>query len=75
MLALRTFEDTMLCPICGGLIDECTAPENEHAYKVDPPTRCFKTTALMRFMADDWDKRPHNRALMLGAKLVPRQPR
>ena len=74
MLALKLYEDTMICPLCGGLISECTSPENEMAYKVDPPTRCHKTTALMRYMEGDgqWDKRPHNRALLVGATLSAR---
>jgi len=71
MLALKHFEDTMLCPLCGGLLSECTDIENEMAYKVDPPTRCHKTTAILRAQ-DDWEERPRNRALMLGARLVKR---
>lgn len=69
LLALKLFEDTRLCPMCGGPIEVCTNPENEHAYQVPPPTRCHKTTAIMKAMGDDWDKRPHNGALMLGAQL------
>lgn len=69
MLALKLYEDTRLCPMCGGPIEECTNVENEMRYKVDPPTRCHKQTAILRAMDDDWDKRPHNRALMLGALL------
>lgn len=70
MLALKVYEDTMLCPMCGGPISECTDPDNEMAYKVDPPTRCHKTTALMRAQGDDWTSRPYYRALMLVARLV-----
>lgn len=69
MLALKTYREAYICPMCGGPIEECTAVENEMAYKVDPPTRCHKTTAILRAQDDDWDKRPHNRALMLGARL------
>lgn len=72
MLALKTYRDTMLCPLCGGPLSECTDVENEMAYKVDPPTRCHKQTAILRAMDDDWEKRPHNRALMLGARLTKR---
>ena len=72
MIALALYEDSMVCPLCGGPISECTDPANEHAYKTDPPTRCFKTTEQLRFMSDDWDKRPHNRALMLITRLIRR---
>lgn len=73
MIALKLYEDTMVCPMCGGPISECTDPDNEMAYKVDPPTRCHKTTALMRYQKDGWDERPYNRALMLVARLIPRK--
>lgn len=74
MLALKLYEDTMLCPLCGGPKSECLNPENEMAFKVDPPTRCHKTTSIMRYMEGDgqWDKRPHNRALLVGARKVER---
>lgn len=71
MLALKIYEDTMICPLCKGPISECTDSDNEMAYKVDPPTRCHKQTAVLRYMEGDgqWDKRPYNRALLLGAHL------
>ncbi|KUM31570.1 hypothetical protein AQ436_00060 [Arthrobacter sp. EpRS66] len=74
MLALKLYEDTMVCPMCGGPISECTDPDNEMFYKVDPPTRCHKLTAQMRYMENDgqWDKRKYNRALMLITRLVRR---
>lgn len=71
LLALKVYEDTRLCPMCGGPIEECTSIDNEMAYKVDPPTRCHKTTAIMRYQKDGWDERPYNRALMLGARFEP----
>lgn len=75
MLALKLYEDTMLCPMCGGPISECTDPDNEMAYKVDPPTRCHKTTAKLRYMENEgqWAKRKYNRALMLIVKLARRK--
>lgn len=72
MLALKLYEDTRLCPLCGGPLSECTDPANEMAYKVDPPTRCHKQTAIMRYQENDgqWDKRPYNRALMIVARFI-----
>lgn len=72
MLALKVYETSMVCPMCGGPLSECTDPDNEMAYKVDPPTRCHKTTAIMRYQKDGWDSRPYNRALMLITRLVKR---
>lgn len=70
MLALSLFEDTRLCPMCGGLLSECTDPKNEYAYKVDPPTRCHRTTAILKAQDSDWDERPFNRALMVVARFI-----
>lgn len=70
MLGLKLYEDTMVCPMCGGPLSECTDPANEMAYKVDPPTRCHKTTAILRYQQDGWEDRPYNRALMLITRLV-----
>lgn len=45
MLALQYYRSG-LCPKCGSPVEECHAPENEGRYRVPPPERCHKTTAL-----------------------------
>lgn len=47
MVALAEWRST-LCPLCHGPREECEAFENENAYTVPPPSRCHKTTALLR---------------------------
>lgn len=71
MLALKVYEDTMLCPLCGGPKSECLNPDNETRYRVDPPTRCHRTTAQLRFMKGDgqWEKREYNQALLVHTHL------
>lgn len=46
MLALADYRAT-LCPVCGGPMADCTAPENERKFKTDLPTRCHRQTATL----------------------------
>lgn len=46
MLALQFYRDAMVCPKCGGPVSECQDPANEGRFKMDPPVRCHRTTAL-----------------------------
>lgn len=41
MLALAVHRDS-LCPTCGGLLADTTAPENEGKYKPELPLKCFR---------------------------------
>lgn len=41
MLALAAHRAS-LCPTCGGVLAETTAPENETRYKAELPIECFR---------------------------------
>jgi hypothetical protein len=45
MLALAEYEMS-LCPGCGGDMDETHSARDHTEYKVDPPHRCQKCTAI-----------------------------
>ena len=44
-LALLDY-DADACPGCGGQMTETTSPDAEYGYRVPPPTRCHRCTAL-----------------------------
>jgi hypothetical protein len=45
MLALQAYED-LACAGCGGLLSDTTAEGAEDGYRVPPPTRCHRCTAI-----------------------------
>lgn len=67
MLALTAFEES-LCPVCGGLVSECQAIENDGRFKADPPVRCHRTTAVLAAQEGEGDRK-HERALIRTASL------
>lgn len=68
MLALQAYRST-LCPLCGGPISVCTAPENEMKFKGGLPIRCHATTARSIAM-EPYRDQPHNSALMIAPVLA-----
>lgn len=70
MLALGFWEDTEVCPRCGGPKDLCQAPDAR--FVADPPIRCHRTDAVEREHAA-WqaDERDHMRALIPNIRQVP----
>ena len=67
MLALQAYRSA-LCPLCGGPIAVCTAPENELKYKGGLPIRCHATTARDIAM-EPYRDQPHSSALMIAPVL------
>ena len=67
MLALQAYRAT-LCPLCGGHISVCTAPENETKFKGGLPIRCHATTARSIAM-EPYRDQPNNQALMIAPVL------
>ena len=67
MLALQAYRSA-LCPLCGGPISVCTAPENELKYKGGLPIRCHATTARDIAM-EPYRDQPHSSALMIAPAL------
>jgi len=67
MLALQAYRSA-LCPLCGGPISVCTAPENELKYKGGLPIRCHATTARDIAM-EPYRDQPHSSALMIAPVL------
>lgn len=68
MSGLDQFESQYICPVCGGLLSECTDPENERAYTIDTPIRCHRQTALVQFK-EKYKESPVPEALMFRARL------
>jgi len=67
MLGLQRYRAT-LCPLCGGPLDICTAPENEMKYTTGLPVRCHATTSRGR-AAEPYKDQPGSQALMFVPKL------
>lgn len=71
MLALDSWEQDELCPMCGWPSKICQARETENMLEVPPPTRCHVTTAIKRAQearsAGGGNK--HEDALLWGARL------
>ncbi|GAB2951861.1 hypothetical protein GCM10027280_45310 [Micromonospora polyrhachis] len=62
MLALAYYRDTR-CPLCGGDIRDCTAPEDDVVVTVPPPRRCLATDEL-RLATDQHKDKPGAGALL-----------
>lgn len=73
MLALESWENDELCPLCGWPKDVCQDPQTENLVQVPLPTRCHITTAIKRKQearaAGGGGK--HDDALVWGAQLKP----
>lgn len=67
ILALHAYR-AALCPLCGGPLSVCTAPENELKFKGGLPIRCHATTARAVAM-EPYKDQPHNSALMIAPTL------
>jgi len=67
MLALQQYRAT-LCPLCGGPLAICTAPENEMKYDTGLPVRCHATTSRGR-AAEPYRDQAGSQALMFIPKL------
>lgn len=67
MLALQEYR-AALCPLCGGPLAVCTAPENEHRFKGGLPIRCHATTARAQAM-EPYRDQPFKEALMVAPTL------
>lgn len=48
MLALALWEE-QLCPVCGHPAEECQSAEAERRFRGAPPTRCYRTDAVLRY--------------------------
>ena len=68
MLALQAYR-AALCPLCGGPLSVCTAPENELKYKGGLPIRCHATTARAIAM-EPYRDQPNSSALMIAPVLL-----
>lgn len=68
ILALQVYKAS-LCPLCGGPISVCTAPENELKFKGGLPIRCHATTARAIAM-EPYRDQPNSQALMFAPKLA-----
>jgi hypothetical protein len=42
------FDLVPLCPACGGPAEECQDPAHEFDWRVPPPVRCHRKTALLQ---------------------------
>ena len=67
MLALQAYRNA-LCPLCGGPLSVCTAPENELKFKGGLPIRCHATTARM-IAIEPYKGQPNHEALMIAPEL------
>jgi hypothetical protein len=67
MLALQAYRSA-LCPLCGGPLSVCTAPENEMKFKGGLPIRCHATTARAVAM-ENYRDQSHSSALMIAPVL------
>lgn len=68
MLALSTYEDEQICPVCGGPKAICQNPANDGRFDVPDPNRCFVASAI----ADKREKysgAKYPQALTFGAYL------
>lgn len=76
MLALDTWEQDELCPLCGWPKEICHARETETMLEVPAPTRCHVTTAIKR--AQDGRTQQgggkYDDALIWGARLKDQLP-
>lgn len=62
VLALTYWRDTR-CPLCGGDIQDCTAPDEDLVVNVPPPRRCKATDALLD-KQKQYESSPKPRALL-----------
>lgn len=70
MLALAMYEEDR-CPGCGGSLSVTTAPENEDAFRHQPPLQCFRCVGFARGH-EAYKDEPHPQTLI---HLVPQRPR
>lgn len=63
--ALLAYDDDK-CPGCGGQLTETTDIHTDGRWRVDPPTRCHRCTALGTAQ-DRYRETPHSHALLWNA--------